>query len=289
MVGSISDRTLTVFCKMLTGVKLGDIEQSFRDEGFQPQSGFRTQDTSKRRATARSFLAGLDWSNAETPMRLARVIETLVNPDSFYDDSYRSEFWDRFVKYMEEDGWMVSEDYKVTPPTSKIAQINIDTSCFTDPSGVREQLKRLHDMKEDVPAIIGASKELVESVAEAIVMELGLEVTSPRKFPDLVKAVNKGLGLSPDGETRNIDSEESVKRILGGATNIVLGLNELRNLYGTGHGSATARTGLYKRHADLAVNAAGLWCQLVVDTLNDPYAPWHKMINTSNIARDANR
>ena len=171
MVGSISNRTVTVFCNMLTGVKIRDIEQAFCDEGFQPQSGFRTKDTSERRATAKSFLVELDWSNAETPMRLARVIETLVNPDIFYDDSYRSKYWDSFVKYMEEDGWMVSEDYKVTPPTSKIAQLNIDTSCFTDPSGVREQLKRLHDMKEDVPAIIGASKELVESVAEAIVMD----------------------------------------------------------------------------------------------------------------------
>ncbi|MGH3960669.1 abortive infection family protein [Mycobacterium sp.] len=45
---------------------------------------------------------------------------------------------------------------------------------------------------------------------------------------------------------------------------------------GTGHGPATARVGLGTRHAHLAVNAALTWCQLMLDTLADPEAPWRK-------------
>jgi hypothetical protein len=33
---------------------------------------------------------------------------------------------------------------------------------------------------------------------------------------------------------------------------------------------------LGQRHAHLAVNAAFMWCQLMLDTLADPNAPWRK-------------
>ncbi len=67
-----------------------------------------------------------------------------------------------------------------------------------------------------------------------------------------------------------------MKKILGSVTGIAVGVNELRNRAGTGHGPAATRTGLSTRHAHLAVNAALTWCQIVLDTLADPDAPWHK-------------
>lgn len=66
-----------------------------------------------------------------------------------------------------------------------------------------------------------------------------------------------------------------MKKILGGVSAIAIGVAELRNRgYGTGHGAAGERTGLGDRHAHLAVNAALTWCQLMLDTLADPMAPW---------------
>ncbi len=71
------------------------------------------------------------------------------------------------------------------------------------------------------------------------------------------------------------DGTDAVKRILGVVSAIAAGLAELRNRgYGTGHGAAGARVGLRARHAHLAVNAAFTWCQLMLDTLADPEAPW---------------
>jgi hypothetical protein len=73
------------------------------------------------------------------------------------------------------------------------------------------------------------------------------------------------------------DSSDGVRRILGAVTTIANGLAELRNRgLGTGHGPATARVGLGSRHAHLAVNAALTWCQLMLDTLADPEAPWRR-------------
>ncbi len=58
---------------------------------------------------------------------------------------------------------------------------------------------------------------------------------------------------------------------------VATGVAELRNRgYGTGHGATGARVGLHTRHAHLAVNAAITWCQLMLDTLADPNAPWRK-------------
>jgi hypothetical protein len=55
------------------------------------------------------------------------------------------------------------------------------------------------------------------------------------------------------------------------------GLVELRNRgYGTGHGPGMARTGLGSRHARLAINAAKLWCEFMLDTLGDERAPWRR-------------
>lgn len=68
----------------------------------------------------------------------------------------------------------------------------------------------------------------------------------------------------------------SIKRILGGASSVAIGVAELRNQSGTGHGQGRPRTGLGQRHAHLAVNAAFMRCQLMLDTLADPIAPWRK-------------
>ncbi|MEE2061516.1 abortive infection family protein [Rhodococcus artemisiae] len=56
---------------------------------------------------------------------------------------------------------------------------------------------------------------------------------------------------------------------------VALTLAEIRNAFGTGHATAEATGGnLSPRHARLAVNAAAAWCEFVIETLNDPAAPW---------------
>lgn len=65
-----------------------------------------------------------------------------------------------------------------------------------------------------------------------------------------------------------------MRKILGAALTITNGIAELRNDYGTGHGRDGVAAGLGPRHATLAINGARLWCQFMLDTLNDSAAPW---------------
>jgi hypothetical protein len=94
----------------------------------------------------------------------------------------------------------------------------------------------------------------------------------------LIHRSQEAIGLSPAKvPTTGPDRGGSIKRILGGASSVAIGVAELRNQYGTGHGSGRVRAGLGARHAHLAVNAAFMWCQLMLDTLADPDAPWRKV------------
>ncbi|WP_331731830.1 abortive infection family protein [Streptomyces sp. NBC_00073] len=74
-----------------------------------------------------------------------------------------------------------------------------------------------------------------------------------------------------------INGSKTIKRTLSGAVNIAVGVAERRNQgFGSGHGQASAPSGLGVRHARLTVNAAVTWCEPILDTLADPSAPWHK-------------
>lgn len=80
-----------------------------------------------------------------------------------------------------------------------------------------------------------------------------------------------------------LTSATTSKKILGSVTSVAIGVAELRNRgYATGHGAGSARVGLHPRHAQLAVNAAVTWCQLILDTLADTNAPWRS--RTANTA-----
>jgi Abortive infection C-terminus len=91
--------------------------------------------------------------------------------------------------------------------------------------------------------------------------------------------------LHPSAAVPGPDGSDAVKKILGSVSGIAIGLAGLRNRgYGTGHGPAQAPSGLGARHAHLAVNAAFTWCQLMLDTLADPKAPWRKTAAQSALA-----
>ena len=271
----ISRRTRSEFRKLTTNSTVGQIEDAFRDEGFSPNSDPDFKDSSDRRLTANNFLNAVNWTDVNECDRAIRAMERILIPISparqFVHDIST---WDAFTRYLKEDGWEITTEGKISPLTYQDQLSRLAMSDLKDASAIHEQLERLRRSQDDPAAVIGASKELIESTAKVILAELGKTYDPNAKFNKLVKLVQSELGLDPS-TAKGVDSEDSVKRILGGASSVALGLNELRNAgHGTGHGPATARVGLYARHARLAINAASLWCELVLETYLDPLAPW---------------
>ena len=155
-----------------------------------------------------------------------------------------------------------------------------------DPTAILEQLQRIQRAVRDDPALaVGSAKELIESTAKVVLIELGQTVDEKADIQALIRNAQQALALHPSQATAGPDGTDAVKKILGGVTTVAVGVAELRNRgYGTGHGAAGSRVGLKARHAHLAVNAAITWCQLMLDTLADSGAPWRSTSSESGRA-----
>lgn len=151
-------------------------------------------------------------------------------------------------------------------------------ASLQDASAIEDHLGRLVGAADSDPArAIGSAKELIESTAKVVLRERGVVFNDKADVPELVKAAQESLGLHAGQHVAGPDGTPAVKRILGGLSSIALGVMELRNAgYGTGHGQVGRKVGLSSRHAHLAVNAATTWCRMMLDTLQDPKAPWTK-------------
>lgn len=153
-----------------------------------------------------------------------------------------------------------------------------------EPETIKEYLHRLQTaiVNEDPALVIGLSKELTESTAKVALTALNVDYRPKDSLNNLVNKVREELGLhhvdqpGPDAAPGSRRATNGINKALSGATNVVIGLDEFRNAAGTGHGRARTVPGLGARHARLAVDAATLWCNLVLATLADQQAPWRK-------------
>jgi hypothetical protein len=102
---------------------------------------------------------------------------------------------------------------------------------------VNKQIRLMNNSVENNPHLaLGISKELIETCCKHILKEAEIEISKDWDIAKLVKETNKKIDLMPF-EVENIDlARISISKILSGISNIVHGITELRNSYGTGHG-----------------------------------------------------
>lgn len=122
---------------------------------------------------------------------------------------------------------------------------------------VNKQIRLMNNSIESNPHLaLGISKELIETCCKHILNEEGITINKDWDLPRLVKETNKQIDLMPF-EVDNIDlAKSSIAKILGGFSNIVHGITELRNSYGTGHGHSPAFKTLDGIYIKLAVSSS---------------------------------
>lgn len=272
----ISRSTRGQFRQLMTDISsYRRVADAFQDEGFAPNPDCTWDDSSVRRTTTQQYLESVDWTDPAHVGRACRAFERLLA--EWAPDTADLQ---RFHNSLRRDGCTVdSTTGQITPPTDPTPLRPLRSlATLTDPSAIQEQLDRIQRAIIDDPALaIGSAKELIESTAKVVLTERGRPVNDKDDLPALARAAQEALGLHPSTSSPGPDGSDAVRKILGAVTTIATGLGELRNRgYGTGHGAAGPRVGLHPRHAHLAVNAAVTWCQLLLDTLADPDAPWHK-------------
>lgn len=268
--------TRGAFKRLMTGSTWGGIDGAFRDEGFFPQpSESPDEDSSVRRSRTQEYLNGIDWTDPAEVARAIRVFERLlvdVRPDDTYGPSTA---WDAFVRAMQRDGYEVTEAGHINSTDAAPWLSPEALATLRDPAAIADQLIRIRTGLDVDPALaVGSAKELIESTAKTVLAELGLTWNERKDdLPALVRKAQEALNVHPTTAAAVPDESHAVKRILGASMSIAIGVDELRNRYGTGHGRH-GRSGLRPRHGRLAVHAAMTWCLLMLDTLQDPEAPW---------------
>ena len=109
-------------------------------------------------------------------------------------------------------------------------------------------------------------KELLEATLKTMLSGKGITVNSGDDIPQLLKAVQKSLELAPDDIADARRGADIIRRTLSNLGQIVVGISELRNLYGTGHGRHAGYRGLGPRHARLLVGAGAALCLFLLET-----------------------
>jgi hypothetical protein len=271
MIGNgdlISRRTRREFQEHLVGYVLRQIDAFFQDEGFAP--GPELPDVSgQRRGLVASYYSEIDWGSPRQVRRLLNVYQSILLDTAV-------EFRGRLIDCLMADGFEVDSSCRIHGgPTAYAPDLPI--AALTDSSAIREHMARINDsMDRDPASAISGAKALIESTTKLVLDELGQAYDPKADIPELVKLAQKALMLHPSQIAPTAKGAESIRRILSNLSQLAIGVAELRNEYGPDHGRSTATIGLGHRQVHLAVGSASTYCRLLLETLEDPKAPWTK-------------
>lgn len=271
-----SERTLSLLGDELAGSwTLRTIDVLFDDADIAkgPESA-GAEESSVRRALMRQYLATLNLDDPGDTRKLARVIsDVLEEIRSRLPDSQK--WYDRWLNYLRRDGFDLDSDGHIRP--KRRAHLTEEAlSALTDASAIHDHLRRLGEHIDTDPRLaVSVAKDLVESTAKLVLRERQVSYSSGDTVPQLVSRAQESLGLAARAAKGDTDEEvRALKAILGSLVNLAQGVTELRNKVGVGHGRESVPGWVRPRHARLAAGAAQVWCQLMLETLDDPAAPW---------------
>lgn len=174
-------------------------------------------------------------------------------------------------------GWRMQEVRKIAGRSVyEAVKVTTGTQVIASATGLAKKLDAPHFHKEvarinraidtDLGQAIGASKDLLETACFTILNERGEVIPSSPDLQKLVKAVTKGMKLTQDDIDVHKKGAAALRRILSSLPNIVQGLAELRNEYGTGHGKDGQHIELEKPNALLMVQTSLALVTFLVET-----------------------
>ena len=252
-----------------------DGEHLARVEVFTGDDFFEKEEVRERldlfRTSSRKYVVGQSGSRWTSQ---ARVLET---PEAGLEDLRDSDglLWPPQKMLLKEAGRRdtriraISRLELLGDHTRKLAEAVPRASIAITSAELQEHVERINESIDNDPSqAIGSAKDLVETVAKKV---LDLYREDPQKHRDLAPLVSEALrllNLSADNIPDSSKGASSSKRVLAGLNQIVGGVAELRNLYGTGHGRLR-KGGPSARHARLVVGAASTLCRFMLETLDE--------------------
>lgn len=129
----------------------------------------------------------------------------------------------------------------------------------------------LRQEKENPTDAIGKSKELIEICCKTILEELNVEIENGSNIYKLVSITTDKLNLAPSDIEDSNPLSRIIRKVLQGLRSIAIGIAELRNTYGSGHGKSATFKALEERYAKLAVGSSATLVRFLWDTHIDNF------------------
>jgi hypothetical protein len=139
------------------------------------------------------------------------------------------------------------------PPVVSLDQVE-QASAIHDVTELNKHAARIRKgIVEDHEQAIGSAKELLETVLKTVIGDHKLKPADD--INALLKKARVELDLDPKAPAGTSPAADSIRRTLSSLGQIIVGVAEVRTLYGTGHGRSKSHE-LEIAHARLVVNAA---------------------------------
>lgn len=272
------------------GITKKEIHRAWKEAGFDPVEVDPVRGP-ERVSVFTAYCRKVNWADRNEAKLGLVAFQNIIHAAEWAGDKVGGyaalEVWEenlkRLRRVLDRENLKITDEHLIMLP--KVVSLDNEVwNNISDPSAILGHLERLENSyrENDASLVIGLSKELVESVAKIALSELSVEYSRNEKFSSLTGKTAVALRLRARDISNRCDDEESIaaikgiKKCLGGAAGVVNGLNEFRNAVGTGHGRLRRASGLGGRHSRLALDAATLWCNLVLLTLADDRAPWRR-------------
>lgn len=263
----------------MTDTPLREIDALFDDNDIDlgPEQPDKS-DSSVRRERTRRYLATLDTAVPGDLAKLARVLSDVMQDISQRrsDEWFKPAYFDNWLRTLRGAGFRVDDEtfaVTVAGAASMSVRLTDDAlSALPNADAIHDHLGRLADTVDTDPRLaVSTAKALIESTAKLVLAERGESYSKSANVPALVTAAQESLGLAAKSVS---DENGSLRKVLQSLVTLTQGVTEIRNQVGIDHGAEDVPKWVRPRHARLVVGAAQVWCQLMLETLADPEAPW---------------
>lgn len=250
--------TRRAFREWFVGTTLAYIDDQFSGVGIAPVAVPQAAlPGGQRRNRVEEHFAAVNWDTRADVAKVLLLFEHILG-EATPDEREKLE------RRLKMDGYSVSPEGRITPSRPEI--LEIDTHSLQDPHMFQTYEQRILDNVEADPALaVGTAKELLEATCKLLLEDVGATVDQDWSIPQLFKAAAKTIDLSVDSVTTERTGAEEIRKILGSLAQVVAGIAELRNMYGTGHGRPR-RVRLGARHARLVAGASLTLVRFLLDT-----------------------
>jgi hypothetical protein len=221
------------------------------------------------------------WRKINGTEQIAEAINQILSPHFFPGVGDRENRIEVLRSCVARDGFELLDDGNRLDlvPRSGSAATNVLQHLRAHGEKISHEnvLSRIRNIErncESSPAdAIGSAKELIEAVCKDIIERSGEDYDKSSSPSALVRQTLKCLHLAPDDIPERSRGVDAIRATLNSLGNIAHQMDQLRALYGSGHGKPSSARGLAPRHARLAVGSAGTLCLFVIETFEGRQEP----------------